>query len=123
MSQTIEREVQSHPSNPLGVDGIEFIEYATSCPQALGQVLEMMGFLPIARHRSREVLLYRQGAMNVVINAHDAARPGSVVPNEKPVIAQYCSVRAIWPRIAVVATRPRADAWHEPRRCWEPALG
>jgi hypothetical protein len=35
--------------------------YTTAQPQALGQVLETMGFRPIARHRSREVLLYRQG--------------------------------------------------------------
>ncbi len=87
MTQTIDREIQSHPSNPLGLDGIEFIEYATSRPQALGRVLEMMGFRPIARHRSREVLLYRQGAMNVVVNAHDAARPGSIVPAETAVIS------------------------------------
>jgi 4-hydroxyphenylpyruvate dioxygenase len=38
-------------------------------------VLEMMGFRPVARHRSREVLLYRQGGMNVVINAHPATGP------------------------------------------------
>ena len=30
----------------------------------------MMGFWPVARHRSREVLLYRQGAMNIIVNAH-----------------------------------------------------
>jgi 4-hydroxyphenylpyruvate dioxygenase len=60
----------SDEANPIGLDGIEFIEYATSKPQALGQVLEMMGFRPIARHRSREVLLYRQGNLNVVVNAH-----------------------------------------------------
>ncbi len=59
-------------ANPIGLDGIEFIEYATAKPQALGQVLEMMGFRPVARHRSREVLLYRQGALNIVINAHAA---------------------------------------------------
>jgi shikimate dehydrogenase len=41
-------------------------------PQALGQVLEQMGFRPVARHRSREVLLYRQGGMNVIVNAHRA---------------------------------------------------
>jgi 4-hydroxyphenylpyruvate dioxygenase len=77
MSQiTAEREAIADRDNPLGLDGIEFIEYATSRPQALGQVLEMMGFRPVARHRSREVLLYRQGPMNVVINAHvGAARP------------------------------------------------
>jgi 4-hydroxyphenylpyruvate dioxygenase len=33
-------------------------------------VLEQLGFQPVARHRSREVLLYRQGAMNIVVNAH-----------------------------------------------------
>jgi 4-hydroxyphenylpyruvate dioxygenase len=57
------------PSNPLGIDGIEFIEYATPEPLALGSILEMMGFVQVARHRSREVVLYRQGAMNVIVNA------------------------------------------------------
>jgi 4-hydroxyphenylpyruvate dioxygenase len=61
-------------SNPAGIDGIEFIEYSTSRPQALGQVLERMGFRSIARHRSREVLLYRQGDMNIVVNAHNATK-------------------------------------------------
>jgi 4-hydroxyphenylpyruvate dioxygenase len=64
MSSTREALVDS--PNPLQLDGIEFIEYATSKPQALGQVLEVMGFRPVARHRSREVLLYRQGDRNVI---------------------------------------------------------
>ena len=64
----------SDASNPVGLDGIEFIEYSTGKPQALGQVLEMMGFRPVARHRSREVLLYRQGALNIVIDAHEPAQ-------------------------------------------------
>ena len=64
------QESFSDARNPIGLDGLEFIEYLTSKPQALGQVLEMMGFRPIARHRSREVLLYRQGALNIVVNAH-----------------------------------------------------
>src|SRR5574343_2117889 len=74
----------SDAANPVGLDGIEFIEYATSKPQALGQVLEMMGFRPIARHRAREVLLYRQGGLNIIVNAHpmdaQAASHGSDVP-------------------------------------------
>ncbi len=60
------------PSNPLGMDGIEFIEYETSKPLEFGGLLQQMGFAAIARHRSREVTLYRQGAMNVVLNAHAA---------------------------------------------------
>jgi 4-hydroxyphenylpyruvate dioxygenase len=65
-------EVVPEPLNPLGVDGIEFIEYATSQPQAFGALLQQMGFAAVARHRSREVVLYRQGAMNVIVNSHGA---------------------------------------------------
>jgi 4-hydroxyphenylpyruvate dioxygenase len=55
--------------NPLAILGIEFVEYVTTQPLALGIFLERTGFTPIARHRSREVMLYRQGTMNVVVNA------------------------------------------------------
>src|SRR6266568_9106781 len=87
MPQTADREAISDVANPLGLDGIEFIEYVTSRPQALGQVLEMMGFKPVARHRSREVLLYRQGDMNVIVNAHAGGQARAVQPSETPVIA------------------------------------
>lgn len=58
------------PSNPLGLDGIEFIEYETSKPQEFGRLLQKMGFAAVARHRSRKVTLYRQGTMNLIVNAH-----------------------------------------------------
>jgi len=82
-----DREAVPEQANRLGIDGIEFIEYATSRPQALGQVLEAMGFRPVARHRSREIVLYRQGAMNLVVNAHpDDARVSATVDGQ-PVIS------------------------------------
>ncbi len=70
----------SDEANPIGLDGIEFIEYTTERPQALGQVLEMMGFKPVARHRSREVTLYRQGEMNIVVNSHQEDTRGESQP-------------------------------------------
>ena len=70
MPLTLDREGLAAQTNPLGLEGIEFVEYRTPRPQALGQLLESVGFRPVARHRSREVLLYRQGAMNIVIDAH-----------------------------------------------------
>ncbi|KQT13821.1 4-hydroxyphenylpyruvate dioxygenase [Ramlibacter sp. Leaf400] len=77
----------SDEANPVGLDGVEFIEYATASPQALGHVLEMMGFRPVARHRSREVLLYRQGGLNIVVNAHDAdPSVGAALGREAPAI-------------------------------------
>lgn len=85
----------SDEHNPLGLNGIEFVEYATSAPQALGQVLEMMGFRPVARHRSREVMLYRQGGLNIVVNAHPAAGPEapSTAPSTPTISAIALRVR------------------------------
>ena len=55
--------------NPMGTDGFEFIEYAAPDPQAMGRVFEGMGFKPVARHRHKNVTLYRQGQINFIINA------------------------------------------------------
>jgi 4-hydroxyphenylpyruvate dioxygenase len=59
--------------NPLGTDGFEFIEYAAPDPAALGRLFEQMGFTAIARHRSKNVLLYRQGDINFVVNAEPSS--------------------------------------------------
>ena len=55
--------------NPMGTDGFEFIEYAAPDPAAMGALFERMGFRAIARHRHKNVLLYRQGGINFIINA------------------------------------------------------
>jgi 4-hydroxyphenylpyruvate dioxygenase len=67
------QEHHPEPNNPLGIDGIEFIEYASAEPLAFGALLEQVGFVATARHRSREVTLYRQGSMNVIVNADPRA--------------------------------------------------
>jgi 4-hydroxyphenylpyruvate dioxygenase len=112
MTHPTDREINLRPINPMGLDGIEFIEYATTRPQALGQVLEMMGFHLVARHRSREVMLYRQGEMNVVVNAHASVRAGRDAPTEHPVI----SAIALRVRDAAAAYRRALDlgAWAVP---------
>jgi len=112
MQDRTDREALADATNPLGLDGIEFIEFSTAKPQALGQVLEMMGFRPVARHRSREVLLYRQGEMNIIINAHAGGLPRTVQPSETPVIAAI----ALRVRDAASAYRYALDrgAWAVP---------
>jgi len=114
MTNALDREAVPEPSNPLGLDGIEFIEFATSKPQALGGLLEMMGFRPIARHRSREVELYRQGAMNIIVNAQPLDVPRTVEPVEHPVISAF----AVRVRDANEAFRRALDlgAWEIPVR-------
>ena len=94
------REAVPEMPNRAGIEGIEFIEYATSRPQALGQVLEMMGFRPVARHRSREILLYRQGGLNIVVNAHPSdaqgASHGSDVPSISAMALRVRDARAAY---------------------------
>jgi 4-hydroxyphenylpyruvate dioxygenase len=54
--------------NPMGTDGFEFIEYAAPHPKAMGALFERLGFRAIARHRHKDVVLYRQGGINFIVN-------------------------------------------------------
>jgi 4-hydroxyphenylpyruvate dioxygenase len=54
--------------NPLGVDGFEFVEYAAPDAQLLHDLFRQMGFSPVARHRDRNITLYRQGDINFLVN-------------------------------------------------------
>jgi 4-hydroxyphenylpyruvate dioxygenase len=114
MKNLLEREAVSEPANPVGFDGIEFIEFATSRPQALGGLLEKIGFQLVGRHRSREVEVYRQGSMNLVVNAQPADVPRTVQPVERPVISAF----AVRVRDADYAFRRALDlgAWEIPVR-------
>jgi 4-hydroxyphenylpyruvate dioxygenase len=55
--------------NPMKTDGFEFVEFAAPDPKAMGALFEKMGFSAIARHRHKDVTLYRQGEINFIINA------------------------------------------------------
>jgi len=46
-----------------------------------------MGFRPVARHRSREITLYRQGGMNLVVNAHPDDARASATEGGHPVLS------------------------------------
>jgi 4-hydroxyphenylpyruvate dioxygenase len=54
--------------NLLGLDGFEFIEFAAPEKGVLEPVFERMGFSRIARHRSKDVELWRQGGINLIAN-------------------------------------------------------
>jgi 4-hydroxyphenylpyruvate dioxygenase len=53
----------------MGTDGFEFVEYAAPDPQLLRSLFARMGFPTIARHRSKNVTLHKQGDINFIINA------------------------------------------------------
>lgn len=54
--------------NPLGTDGFEFVEYAAPPSPILGALFDKLGFRAVARHRSKNVTLYRQGDINFILN-------------------------------------------------------
>ena len=57
------------PLNPMGTDGFEFVEYAALDPKPLEELFTRMGFTKIAKHRSKNVHLWRQGDINFILNA------------------------------------------------------
>jgi 4-hydroxyphenylpyruvate dioxygenase len=54
--------------NPMGLNGFEFVEFASPKPGILEAVFDLLGFTAVARHRSKRVTLYRQGAINFILN-------------------------------------------------------
>jgi 4-hydroxyphenylpyruvate dioxygenase len=59
--------------NPAGTDGFEFVEYSHPEPQKLHALFYLMGFSPVARHKTKAATLYRQGDVNYLVNEE----PGS----------------------------------------------
>ncbi|MEM7277301.1 MAG: 4-hydroxyphenylpyruvate dioxygenase [Pseudomonadota bacterium] len=55
--------------NPMGTDGFEFVEYAAPEPEKLRTLFQNMGFPEVARHRSKNVTLHKQGDIHFIINA------------------------------------------------------
>ena len=54
--------------NPLGLNGFEFVEFASPTPGVLEAVFARLGFTKVAVHRSKQVDLFRQGDINFVLN-------------------------------------------------------
>jgi 4-hydroxyphenylpyruvate dioxygenase len=54
--------------NPLGIRGFEFVEYAAPDAELLHELFARLGFTAVAKHRDRDVTLYRQGEINFLVN-------------------------------------------------------
>src|ERR1700754_1478572 len=61
--------------NPLGTDGFEFVEFTAPEPERLKGLFELMGFTAVARHRSKDVLRFRQGDINFILNMEPSGQP------------------------------------------------
>jgi 4-hydroxyphenylpyruvate dioxygenase len=54
--------------NPMGTDGFEFVEYAHPNAEELHALFKLMGYAPVARHKSKKITVYRQGDINYLVN-------------------------------------------------------
>ncbi|KGJ98083.1 4-hydroxyphenylpyruvate dioxygenase [Thalassotalea sp. ND16A] len=54
--------------NPMGLDGFEFVEFTAPERGILEPVFESMGFTLVAKHKSKQVELWRQGDINLISN-------------------------------------------------------
>ncbi|RME61866.1 MAG: 4-hydroxyphenylpyruvate dioxygenase, partial [Alphaproteobacteria bacterium] len=54
--------------NPMGLDGFEFVEFTAPSRGLIEDAFEKIGFARVARHRSKDVDLWRQGGINFIVN-------------------------------------------------------
>lgn len=71
-------------TNPAGTDGFEFVEFSHTDPQILDKLFRQMGFSPVAKHKSKNITLYRQGDINYILNAEQNGHSGNFVKAHGP---------------------------------------
>ena len=70
--------------NPMGLCGFEFVEFASPTPNVLEPLFEQLGFTLVARHRSKDVVLYRQGEINFIVNREPHSLAGYFAAEHGP---------------------------------------
>jgi 4-hydroxyphenylpyruvate dioxygenase len=68
----------------MGLCGFEFVEFASPTPNVLEPLFEKMGFSLVARHRSKDVLLYRQCQINFIVNREPRSLAGYFAAEHGP---------------------------------------
>ena len=71
-------------ANPMGLDGFEFVEFASPESELLDRELRRAGFEPAAQHRSKDVTLYRQGGINFIVNRERRSQAGFFAEEHGP---------------------------------------
>ena len=64
--------------NPMGTDGFEFVEYAHPNPAELHALFKLMGYAPVARHKTKNITVYSKGTLIWGNELSDSVPPWSV---------------------------------------------
>lgn len=70
--------------NPAGTDGFEFVEFSHPNPKVLDKLFHQMGFIPVAKHKTKNITLYRQGDINYILNAESNGHSANFVKEHGP---------------------------------------
>ena len=77
--------------NPAGTDGFEFVEFAHPEPEKLAELFTRMGYVAVARHRTKDITVWRQGDINYVVNAEPGSHAMKFVDKHGP-----CAASMAW---------------------------
>ena len=97
-------------TNPMGTDGFEFVEFASTDPAALEKLFRGFGFTAVARHKTRAMTLYRQGDINFIINAEPDSFASGFLGDHGPCACSF----GIRVEDAVYACRRALQLGYEP---------
>jgi 4-hydroxyphenylpyruvate dioxygenase len=87
-------------TNPLGLDGFEFVEFTSPDPVAMGLQFEQLGFVASHRHPTKNITRYRQGRINLMIN-RDADGRVAAFRNDHGASASAMAFRVADPQAAL----------------------
>lgn len=94
---------QISTTNPAGTDGFEFVEFAHPDPAVLETLFERMGYAPVARHRTKDITVYRQGSINYILNREPGSHAARFVAEHGP-----CAPAMAWRVVDSKAALQRA---------------
>jgi len=77
--------------NPAGTDGFESVEFAHSEPAKLAELFTRMGYVAVAKHRTKDITVWRQGDINYVVNAEPGSHAMKFVEKHGP-----CAASMAW---------------------------
>lgn len=125
-SLTAPTPIASPTVNPMGLDGFEFVEYASPEPEKLEKLFLSLGFTPIAQHRSKKVTLFRQGKINFILNqephshaAHFSQQHG---PSACAMAFKVQDAQKAFARAVALGAKPFTDAKNGPQETTIPAI-
>lgn len=70
--------------NPAGTDGFEFVEFAHPEPEKLEALFTQMGYVAVAKHKTKAISIWRQGDINYVVNAEPKSHAAEFIADHGP---------------------------------------